>query len=120
MTVLRNSEIQTIEGNEGTSIKQYFHPHNTLNGISYSVAHFSLEADKETKLHKLTSSEVYYILEGTGTFVMDKDEFEIKKDDSVYVPPNTEQKIKNTGSNILKFLCIVEPAWTQDCEKILE
>ena len=41
----------------------------------------------------------------------------LKKDDSVYVPPNTEQNIRNTGSELLKFLCIVEPAWTQDCEK---
>lgn len=120
MAVLRNSEIQAIEGDEGAGIKQYFDPHNTLNGISYSIAHVTLESGKETKLHSLTSSEVYYILEGSGTFVMDKDEFEIKRDDSVYVPPNTGQKIKNTGSSILKFLCIVEPAWTQDCEKILE
>ena len=106
MTVLRNSEIQTIEGNEGTNIKQYFHPHNTLNGISYSVAHFSLEPDKETKLHKLTSSEIYYILEGNGVFIMEKEEIEIKKDDSVYVPPNTEQKIKNSTA-VNRFITIV-------------
>lgn len=120
MTILKNSEIQTLRGNEGTSIKQYFHPHNTLNGISYSIAHFSLEPNKESKLHKLSSSEIYYILEGQGIMTMDKEEFGIKKDDSVYVPPNTEQKIKNTGTDLLKFLCIVEPAWTQDCEKVLE
>ena len=120
MTILRNSEIQTIKGNEGTNIKQYFHPHNTLNGISYSIAHFSLESNKESKLHELSSSEIYYILEGQGVITMDKEEYEIKKDDSIYVPPNTEQKIKNTGTDLLKFLCIVEPAWTQGCEKILE
>ena len=121
MTILKSAEIQPVEGNEGTNIKQYFHPHNTLNGISYSIAHFSLEPYKESKLHKLTSSsEIYYILEGKGIFIMDKDEFEIKKDDSVYVQPNAEQKIKNTGSSLLRFLCIVEPAWTRDCEKILE
>lgn len=120
MPILRNSEIQAIKGSEGTDIKQYYHPHNTLNGISYSIAHFTLEPDKESKLHKLTSSEIYYILEGSGIFMMDKEEFEIKKDDSVYVPPNAEQKIRNTGSAMLKFLCIVEPAWTQNCEKVLE
>ena len=120
MTILRNSEIQTIEGNEGTNIKQHYHPHNTLNGISYSLTHFSLESEKESRLHKLTSSEIYYILEGAGIFTMDNEDFEIKKDDSVYVPPNTEQKIRNAGSDLLKFFCIVEPAWTQDCEKVLE
>ena len=120
MSMRRNSEIQAIKGDEGAQIKQYHHPHNTLNGISYSIAHFSLESGKESKLHKLTSSEVYYILEENGTLMMGKEEFEMKKDDSVYIPPNAEQKIKNTGSDLLKFLCIVEPAWTQNCEKILE
>ncbi len=117
MTILRNSEIQTIHGNEGTYIKQYFHPHNTLNGISYSIAHFSLEPNKETLLYKLTSSEIYYILEGRVVFIMGAEESEIRKDDSIYVTPNAEQKIRNTGADLLKFLCIVEPAWTHDCEK---
>lgn len=79
MTILRNSEIQTIKENKGTNIKQYFHPHDTLNGISYSIAHFTLEPGKKSKLHKLTSSEIYHILEGNGMFIMDKEEFEVKK-----------------------------------------
>jgi hypothetical protein len=38
MSIQKNSEINSIEGNEGTKIKQYFHPHNTLDGINYSLA----------------------------------------------------------------------------------
>ena len=38
MSLRKDSEIESIQGNEGTSIKQYFHPHNTLNGINYSLA----------------------------------------------------------------------------------
>ena len=29
-------KLNHVQGNEGTKIKQYFHPHNTLNGINYS------------------------------------------------------------------------------------
>jgi quercetin dioxygenase-like cupin family protein len=66
MSIQKNSEINSIEGNEGTKIRQYFHPHNTLNGINYSLAQFTLEPGKKSKLHKIKSSEIYYVLEGSG------------------------------------------------------
>ncbi len=120
MSLRRNSEIDSIQGNEGTKIKQYFHPHNTLNGINYSLAQFTLEPGKKSKLHKISSSEIYYILEGSGNITINEDIHQIKKDDSVYVPPNSKQFIENSGSEDLKFLCIVEPAWKADDEILLE
>jgi len=53
MSLKKNSEIKYIQGNEGTKIKQYFHPHNTLNGINFSMAQFTLEPGKKSKLHKM-------------------------------------------------------------------
>ena len=120
MSLRKNSEINSIQGNEGTSIKQYFHPHNTLNGINYSVAQFTLEPGKKSKLHKMKSSEIYYFLEGSGEILIDDESFHVEKDDSVYVPPNSKQFIKNSGSGNLRFLCIVEPAWKADDEILLE
>ncbi len=120
MSLRKNSEIEYIQANEGTKIKQYFHPHNTLNGINYSMAQFTLEAGKKSKLHKMSSSEIYYILEGSGNLKINEDAYHLEKDDSVYVPPNSKQFIENTGSVNLRFLCIVEPAWKADDEILLE
>ncbi|MBL7001380.1 MAG: cupin domain-containing protein [Nitrosopumilus sp.] len=120
MSLRKNSEIKYIQGDEGTKIKQYFHPHNTLNGINYSIAQFILEPGKKSKLHKIRSSEIYYILEGNGNLMINEDSHNLEKDDSVYVPPNSKQFIENIGSNNLRFLCIVEPAWKADDETILE
>jgi len=120
MSVRKNSEIKSIQGDEGTKIKQYFHPHNTLNGINYSIAQFTLGPGKKSKLHKMSSSEIYYILEGSGDLKIDEDTHHIEKDDSAYVPPNSKQFIENTGSINLKFLCIVEPAWKAEDEVLLE
>ncbi len=119
MSVRKSSEIETILGNEGTKIKQYFHPHNTLNGIGYSLAHFTLESGKESALHKIKSSEIYYILEGEALLTIDDETHRLKKDDSVYVPPSSKQYIKNIGTGDLFFLCIVEPAWKPEDETIL-
>jgi len=120
MSVRKNSEIKSIQGSEGTKIKQYFHPHNTLNGINYSIAQFTLGPGKKSKLHKMSSSEIYYILEGSGDLKIDEDTHHIEKDDSAYVPPNSKQFIENTGTTNLKFLCIVEPAWKVEDEILLE
>ena len=120
MSIRKNSEIETIPGNEGTKIKQYFHPHNTLNGISYSLAQFTLDIGKKSLLHKIKSSEIYYILEGDAVLSINKESHQLKKDDSIYVPPMSEQCIENTGLTNLRFLCIVEPAWKPEDEIILE
>ena len=53
MSIKEDSKIEFIDGEEGAKIKQYFHPHNTLNGINYSIAQFLLEAGKKTKLHRI-------------------------------------------------------------------
>jgi mannose-6-phosphate isomerase-like protein (cupin superfamily) len=120
MSLKQNSKINFVKGNEGTKIKQYFHPHNTLNKIKYSLAQFTLDISKKTKLHKIKSSEIYYILEGKGKLKINEKIFYLEKDDSAYVPPNSTQFIENIGTKELRFLCIVEPAWKIEDENILE
>jgi len=41
MSLKQNSKINFVKGNEGTKIKQYFHPQNTLNEIKYSLAQYT-------------------------------------------------------------------------------
>jgi mannose-6-phosphate isomerase-like protein (cupin superfamily) len=120
MSLKQNSKINFVKGNEGTKIKQYFHPYNTLNEIKYSLAQFTLDISKKTKLHKIKSSEIYYILEGKGKLKINEKIFYLEKDDSAYVPPNSTQFIENIGTKELRFLCIVEPAWKIEDENILE
>ena len=84
------------------------------------IAQFTLEPGKKSKLHKMSSSEIYYILEGNGELKINEEAYKLEKDDSAYVPPNSKQFIENTGSINLRFLCIVEPAWKAEDEILLE
>ncbi|MDC4212325.1 MAG: cupin domain-containing protein [Candidatus Nitrosopumilus limneticus] len=120
MSIKENVKIEFIQGDEGLKIKQYFEPQNTSNAINYSIAQFLLESGKKTKLHKIRSSEIYYILQGNGKLKINEEFFELKKDDSAYVPPNSKQFIENIGTEDLRFLCIVEPAWKSEDDEILE
>jgi mannose-6-phosphate isomerase-like protein (cupin superfamily) len=36
------------------------------------------------------------------------------------VPPGSVQWVVNSGSETMTFLCLVEPAWKQDDEEVLE
>jgi len=120
MSIKENSKIEKIKAEEGTDIKQYFNPHNTLNGINYSLAQFTLESGKKTKLHRIKSSEIYYILQGKAELKINDEWFELGENDSAYVPPNSKQFIKNNGNENLCFLCIVEPAWKSEDDQLLE
>ena len=120
MEIKRDFEVSEIKGFEGSKIKEYFRPENTKNGIRFSIAHFTLESGKRTLLHKLQSSEIYFILEGTGVFKINEESCIVQKDDCVYVQSMAEQLIENTGERDLKFLCIVDPAWKEENEIILE
>ena len=112
----RIEDIESFRGEEGTEIRQIFHPHNTLNGINFSLAHSIILPGKSSKPHKMKSAEVYFVLEGEGTIHIDNDVKEIHQNESVYVPPMAKQFLMNTGNIDLKVLCIVDPAWRQEDE----
>jgi len=120
MSIKKLDEITPIEAKEGTKIKQIFHPHNTLNGIRYSISQCIVEPGKKSSLHKMTTSEIYYILDGQGSLHVDNESFQVSKDQAIYISPHSKQQIENTGKVDLKILCIVDPAWREEDEILLE
>jgi mannose-6-phosphate isomerase-like protein (cupin superfamily) len=38
----------------------------------------------------------------------------------VYVPPGTKQSLTNTSTEMMEFLCLVDPAWRMEDEQVLE
>jgi mannose-6-phosphate isomerase-like protein (cupin superfamily) len=120
MIIKKLQNLNKIDGNEGTIISQIFHPHNTLSGIRYSISHCTIKPGKRSKRHKMKTSEVYYIIEGKGIMHIDEETQPVTKDAAIYIPPFSVQFIENTGITDLKFLCIVDPAWRQEDETMLE
>ena len=50
---------------------------------------------------------------------IDREARAVAAGDTVYIPPGATQHIENTGSDELRFLCIVDPAWRPDCEELV-
>jgi mannose-6-phosphate isomerase-like protein (cupin superfamily) len=100
-------------------LRELLHPDKTDLAIRYSLAHAVVKPGQISKPHKLKTSEVYYILEGEGIMHINGESEEIKPGQAIYIPPNSRQCIRNTGSSELKFLCIVDPAWRHEDEEVL-
>jgi mannose-6-phosphate isomerase-like protein (cupin superfamily) len=120
MFVKHLRECREFTAGDGSMLREFLHPEKTDLKIGYSLAHAKVGRGQTTKPHKLKSCEVYYIIEGQGLMHIDEESFEVKPNCAVYIPPNARQYIENTGECDLKFLCIVEPAWRQEDEKIFE
>ncbi len=87
--------------------------------LGYSLAHAIVKPGDTTRLHRMASSEVYYILEGKGIMNIDNEQKLVSPGQTIYIPPKSIQSITNSGQVDLVFLAIVDPAWREEDEDIL-
>ena len=102
-----------------TSLRELLHPDKADLSLRYSLAHAVVKPGNKSSRHALTTSEVYYILEGEGIMHIGNEHAAVHTGQAVYIPPKAVQYIENIGSSDLKFLCIVDPAWRVEDEVIL-
>ena len=75
-----------------------------------SIAQARVPAKGVTAWHYLKDTEErYVILEGVGLAEIGKETFEVSVGDVVVIPAGVAQRIKNIGSNDLRFLAICQP-----------
>ena len=88
-------------------------------GLACSIAHAIVPCGESTLPHRLhRSTELYYILEGTGEMHIDGEVRLVKPGQVILIPPLKVQHIVNTGSGDLVFLCIVSPKWQAEDETL--
>jgi mannose-6-phosphate isomerase-like protein (cupin superfamily) len=111
---------EEITAGDNTVLKELLNPLNEDISIRYSLAHAKVKPGEISYAHRLRSSEVYYILKGEGEMYVDNEKEKVFAGQVIYIPPNSVQRIKNTGMNDLTFLCIVDPAWKHEDEELVE
>lgn len=71
---------------------------------------FVIFVKKQVPLHKhIAHTETLYILEGTGTFQLGKERFEIQAGDYINVPESTPHAVVVTSTTPLKVLSVQAP-----------
>ncbi|WP_416670772.1 cupin domain-containing protein [Egbenema bharatensis] len=103
---------------DGTQLRELLHPDKQPIALRYSLAHAIVPPGQTSIPHSLTTSEVYYILEGTGEMHIDEETQPVAPGDAIYIPPDAMQYIHNNGTIPLVFLCIVDPAWRKEDETV--
>ena len=112
-------DIPEFIAGDHTHLKEVLHPSNDQIPLNFSLAHAYLKIGETSLPHRLIPSETYFILEGEGEIFINDKKQTIKKGDTIFVPSNAEQYVKNTGKTNLKFLCIVSPPWSPDTEEVI-
>jgi mannose-6-phosphate isomerase-like protein (cupin superfamily) len=109
-----------IIAGDNTTLRELLNPLKENIATRYSLAHAKVKPGEITYAHRLKSSEVYYVLEGEGEMYIDTEKEKVLAGQAIYIPPNSVQRIKNTGISDLVFLCIVDPAWSPEDEEVVE
>jgi len=117
--VKKLAECRSFIAGDGSLLKEILHPLKQSLEVRYSLAHAILNPKQKTYPHILEHTEVYYILTGHGRMHINNEEKEVNKDDTIYIPPGSVQFIENTAGENLEFLCIVDPAWKPEIERIV-
>ena len=120
MLVRRLEDCREFVAADGSVLRELLHAKTQPAQIRYSLAHAKVAAGQSTLLHRLTSSEVYYILAGRGMMHIDREARPVGPGCAVYIPPGSMQHIENVGDTDLVFLCIVDSAWRAQDEEILK
>lgn len=119
MYIKKLKDCEHFIAGDDSLLREYLHPDKESLDIRYSLARAVVAPGTVTKLHKLKTSEVYYIISGKGLMHVGEESSEVGPDDLVYIPPEATQYVVNTGYTDLVFLCIVDPAWKPRNEEIL-
>lgn len=119
MRIVDLNDCAEFTAGDNCRLRELLHPDRQPVGLRYSLAHARVAPGQTTWRHRLrTASEVYYILEGQGEMRIGDETAPVRAGQAVYIPPDAEQCITNTGDADLVFLCIVDPAWRADDEQV--
>lgn len=118
MFIRRLHDCEEFIAGDRSVLHELLHPDKADLAIRYSLAHARVRPGQTTTPHRLQTSEVYYILEGQGRMHIDAEVSDVAAGCAIYIPPRAVQRIENTGTEDLVFLCIVDPAWRREDEEV--
>ena len=68
---------------------------------------FEVKPGSSTPYHSHWWEHEVYILSGSGVVIEEGKETSIAKDSVIFVPPDEHHCFRNTGNEILRFICVI-------------
>ena len=73
----------------------------------------------EQPIHSHEPEQCYYIIKGKGLMIIENESKEVVEGNAIYIPPNHEHGIKNTGNTVLEYLTANSPVFSKEYEDSL-
>ena len=80
-------------------------------GGELSITWVDVEPGAEQKPHSHGPQQVYVITRGTGRMVVGEEQREVREGQMVFIPPEVEHGIVNTGDEVLTYVSAATPAF---------
>lgn len=74
---------------------------------SFSMRQFEIAPGGHTPRHQHAHEHEVFVLEGTGVVLEGDREHRLQPGTVVFIPPNQKHQFRATGSEPLKFLCLI-------------
>jgi len=88
---------------------------------SHSIARVELKAKGSSAKHyHRVAEESYYILSGQARIVIDDEECTMMPGDVVAIPRMATHQIFNDTDELVIFLAVCSPPWTEDCSEFVD
>ena len=114
MFVKNINECTEFTANDGCRIREWLHPKNDPVELPYSIAMATVDIGQQSYKHKLKQMEVYLITSGQGRMHIDDEEQFVAAGDAIIIPSECVQWIDNVGEEVLRFIVIVNPPWSDE------
>ena len=106
--VIHENEGERVPDICGVAIELINQETSTPNNVSLAIIILDSQKESEAHYHKKTE-EIYYILEGKATIVINDKRYEVKPGHAILLPLNSTHKIINAGDVPLKLVCADSP-----------
>ena len=94
-----------VDGAEGVEIRWLISKEDGAE--NFAMRMFELQPGGHTPLHTHPHEHEVFIVEGTGTFRCEGEDYEFAPEHVIFVPGNAEHNFKNIGDSTLRFLCLI-------------
>ena len=111
MEIRNINEVPAFTTKDGSEIRELLaHRNSSIKNQSLAEARVAPGSTTAPHFHPLTE-EIYYILEGTGEMMIADQVQVVVPGDAIAIAPGEIHSIKNTGEQILLFLCCCAPCY---------
>ena len=99
---------------DGSEIRELLaHRNSCIRNQSLAEARIAVGLATQAHYHPNTE-EIYFILEGSGSMVIDGETRQVGPGDAIAIPPGAIHNITNVGQVELRLLCCCAPGYEHD------